>query len=120
MSTGQKAVQIARNRGFTPSTLARAIGVTVQTVQQWESGETNPSNKRLPRLANVLKVSPGAFFDESTHIDSIDARAVAEPCAEYTALTHDEKALVKTYRHLTGKEKLILKTIIDALAAKTK
>lgn len=47
------------NAGKTVSEVARACGVTVQAVYQWESGETNPTAANLVRLAGMYACDAG-------------------------------------------------------------
>lgn len=38
------------------------MGVSEQTVRQWERGRKFPHLRKLPRLGEVLGVQPGSFF----------------------------------------------------------
>ena len=38
--------------------LAKLVGVSYQTVQQWENGKSAPKRTRLERVASVLGVTP--------------------------------------------------------------
>ncbi|WP_060538593.1 helix-turn-helix domain-containing protein [Pseudomonas sp. NBRC 111125] len=54
------ATRIAEARkvlGFNQSELARALGVSPQAVQSWESGKARPKGDRLDRLAATLEKS---------------------------------------------------------------
>lgn len=44
-------------RGLSQSELARSLGVSAQSVQQWESGRTEPKPKRVKEIADSLGVS---------------------------------------------------------------
>ncbi|MEM8926348.1 MAG: Scr1 family TA system antitoxin-like transcriptional regulator [Actinomycetota bacterium] len=60
--TGLRARFAERRRrgGFTQETLARAIGVTAQTVASWERGKSDPSNRHRVPMADQL----GLTLDE--------------------------------------------------------
>lgn len=47
------------NAGKTVAEVARACGVTVQAVYQWESGETRPTATNLVRLAGMYACDAG-------------------------------------------------------------
>lgn len=51
--------------GKTVSEVARACGVTVQSVYQWESGETNPTAKNLVRLAGMYACNAGDLLADT-------------------------------------------------------
>lgn len=44
--------------GISQSELARQVGVTAQTVQQWESGQTSPRRHRVQSIAIALGTTP--------------------------------------------------------------
>lgn len=51
-----------RRAGLTQDQLADAMDVAKQTVKDWENGRKLPYLDRLPHLAAILKVDPGALF----------------------------------------------------------
>lgn len=44
--------------GLNQSELARALGVSPQTVQQWEAGDTSPRKKKVEAMKSILGVEP--------------------------------------------------------------
>lgn len=51
-------IYTARSRlGFSQEQVAEEMGVTYQSVQQWESGKATPRGYRLEKLANLLKTN---------------------------------------------------------------
>lgn len=51
-----RIAQAREHKGLNQSELARAMGVTPQAVQNWESGKASPRGTRLTELAKVLGV----------------------------------------------------------------
>jgi transcriptional regulator with XRE-family HTH domain len=49
--------------GLSQPALAKKLGVSFQAVQKYESGAIRTSASRLYETAQVLKVSPGFFFE---------------------------------------------------------
>ncbi len=43
------------SRGLTQEQLAREVSVSRSTVAMWESGKSNPTAKKMPKLASVLE-----------------------------------------------------------------
>jgi transcriptional regulator with XRE-family HTH domain len=51
---GARLAEIRRRCGLTQRQLAKAVGVELTTVQNWERGRTRLPAKRLAALANAL------------------------------------------------------------------
>lgn len=58
MSMSDRIREAREAKGLSQSELARRLGVTPQTVQQWEAAGTGPKRSRLPDLGKELDVSP--------------------------------------------------------------
>jgi transcriptional regulator with XRE-family HTH domain len=52
--------------GFSQTELGNAVGVTFQQVQKYEKGANRVGAGRLQQIANVLKVRPDFFFEETS------------------------------------------------------
>ena len=62
------SVRIRQRRmllGISQTSLARAVGVTFQQIQKYESGRNRISAGRLHQIAGALKLSVSEFFDEA-------------------------------------------------------
>ena len=55
---GARLAEVRRRCGLTQRHLAKAIGVQLTTVQNWERGRTGLPAKRLATLANALHCQP--------------------------------------------------------------
>ena len=55
---GHRIRAAREQRGLSQEELAVSVGVTGQSIQQWESGKTTPRHTRMRKLATVLKTSP--------------------------------------------------------------
>jgi transcriptional regulator with XRE-family HTH domain len=51
----EKVKSLRKTKGWTQETLARHLGVTLNTVQRWEMGKTKPSPLAVEKLQNLLK-----------------------------------------------------------------
>jgi len=49
---------VRRHEDITGPEMARALGVSSETVRSWEAGETRPRQTLLGRLADYLGVNP--------------------------------------------------------------
>ena len=48
---------LRKHRGYTQTTLGKAVGATKGTVSTWETGSRNPSIPTLIKLADLLNCS---------------------------------------------------------------
>lgn len=56
-------LETSRNlMGLTPEALGRRIGVSGQTIRNWESGLREPKASNLSALANLFRISPLSFW----------------------------------------------------------
>jgi len=55
---GARLAEVRRRCGLTQRQLAKAVGVQLTTVQNWERGRTGLPAKRLAALANALHCQP--------------------------------------------------------------
>lgn len=65
-STGLKIAAAREAKGWNQSELGRALGVTPQSVQAWESGRNTPRPKRLQEIAAALGVSTAYLMGEDS------------------------------------------------------
>lgn len=65
MKTGDALKNARVGAGMTQAELARRLGVTPQTVSQYERGRINPKFETLKRMADAMDVSVDSLLDES-------------------------------------------------------
>lgn len=95
METINDRIRIAREKkGLNQSELAVAIGVTPQTVQQWEALKTSPRQKKIDALANVLAVTSDWLL---TGRDS----PTPQTAENEEALSRKERILLELFRDAT-------------------
>ena len=74
---GDAVRRVRVERGLTQNDLAKALGLSYQQVQKYETGANRISAGKLYELATVLKVDPHSFFDGL----DLPKRAPATPAA---------------------------------------
>ena len=57
MNLGEKILELRKKKGFSQEELGDRIGVTRQTISNWELGETSPNPEQLKKLSKVLNIS---------------------------------------------------------------
>ena len=68
VAMGRRIAEFREKRGLNQSDLAKALGIKVQSVQQWENGQTQPRPEKLPEIAAVLECSVHALTsDDAEH-----------------------------------------------------
>lgn len=54
---GKKLVQFRKNKGLSQEELAEDVGVTRQTISNWELNETAPDLKQAQKLGEIFNIS---------------------------------------------------------------
>ena len=67
--------------GLSQSELAERIGVTFQQVQKYEKGMNRVGAGRLTKIARVLNVAVGSFFDGRQEIEQVALQGFDSPLA---------------------------------------
>jgi transcriptional regulator with XRE-family HTH domain len=67
--------------GLSQSELAERIGVTFQQVQKYEKGANRVGAGRLTKIARVLNVPVGSFFDGREEIEQVAQKGMEAPLA---------------------------------------
>lgn len=98
MSIGETIREARMRKGWNQSELARAVGVSPQSVQQWEYGHTAPTRRHWPKVARALEL------DESL-----------TGWSEYDEILILLKAMSETHRQLL---KEIARALINAKRGK--
>ena len=65
MNFGNRLLNLRKKKNISQETLADKIGVTRQTISNWEMNITTPSIVDLINIANVLEINYNELLDES-------------------------------------------------------
>lgn len=60
----KKLKTIRQRKGLSQTELAHAVGVSQNTISQWESGNRSPSISMLKRLAFVLECTADILLED--------------------------------------------------------
>lgn len=88
-----------REKNLTQETLAEFLGVTFQSVSNWERGESYPDITILPEIASFFKVSIEELLGVNTAENEAEIKKLIE---EHDNLT-DDKLIKKSIYHLKDK-----------------
>lgn len=101
MRLNDKLYKLRKEKGLTQSDLADKLGVSRQSVSNWEVGSVVPSTKRLKDLSHLYEVPLDHLLDENSVEDQVDGLpegvtlseaeetgTVAEPISERTEKRH--------------------------------
>jgi transcriptional regulator with XRE-family HTH domain len=58
-------------KGFSVKYLAEKFGITSQSVEKWEKGETMPTGKKIPVIAEILGVTPNQLLESEAVMDKL-------------------------------------------------
>ena len=104
MSFGQRLRERRKELGLSQGELAKALGVSLSAVSNYENGLNAMREDVLLRLFRVLEIEPNYLYQ-----DSFTGRAFH--CSA------DEQSLVKKYRGLRTTGRQTLHAVADALGA---
>ena len=62
MSIGNNIKRLRESKGMTQYALSKAIGVSQQSIDQWERGLSNPRKKNMDKIAGLFNVTPNELF----------------------------------------------------------
>lgn len=68
MKLHEKLYILRKKNGYTQTELAEVLGVTRQSISNWELGTIQPSTSRIKKLSELYSVSFETFFDEDIEI----------------------------------------------------
>ena len=63
MNLGDNILKLRKEKGFSQEKLAEKVGVTRQTISNWELDETQPTPGQLKKLSKIFKVSIDKLLD---------------------------------------------------------
>lgn len=69
MAIGNKIVELRKKYNFTQEKLAEKIGVSRQTLSNWESDITSPNLAEAGTLSKILKISLDELVDNDIEIE---------------------------------------------------
>ncbi len=104
---GRKIKSYRQKAGLTQEKLAEILGVTVQQVQNYESGRTTLNVDNLQKICSALNASPVDIFVDSS--------------SDLYYLSQDEKSVLGKFRLIKDSDKInCIRTLLDALATSSK
>lgn len=119
MTTGERIKFARKEAGLTQKELGGRLGITYQTVAQWENNLRNPKYDTLRRIADALDItidylwgftdSPDTRIATQGDIDKFDGEIVLT--AEN--LSKSEAEMIEKFKRLPPEERTRISTIID-------
>lgn len=72
---GKKLAEIRENNGLTKSELGKRLGVSCQTISNYENGNTTPSDESVDKICMILKVNKGDIEIQDVGYNFMDQRS---------------------------------------------
>lgn len=66
MKFGDKLSQLRKEKGLSQEELATKLNVTIQTISEWELGQSKPDTNKLTEISNLLNVDINQLIDNET------------------------------------------------------
>lgn len=92
-------------RGWTQEQLAIEMDTTQQTIQRWESGQTDPKASIIKDMSRILGITVSFIMNAET-----------DKSSESQVLSDDEQELLKAYRTLSMDSRNAVMVVAHALA----
>ena len=99
---------LRREKGISQQTLADAIGMSQQSVNQYENHSIEPDIHTLKQMADYFKTSIDYIVGHTDIKDPFDNTAAYH-------LSSDEAELITQYRALSPKERACVTQVIETL-----
>jgi len=129
LSTLDKILYLLKTKGISEKEFTELLGVNKSTVSEWKSGKIKSYNKKLPKIAKILNVSPEYLLSDSnselksnhettkknnkpTAIESKNLMDINVNNRIDMYLTEEEKILLDNYRKLNHKGKTRVNSFI--------
>jgi len=104
MSFGQRLRERRKELGYSQGDLAKALGVSLSAVSNYENGQNAMREDVLLRLFRVLDIEPNYLYQDAFS-------------GKHFTCTVEEERLVRTYRALRTPGRQTLRAMADALTA---
>ncbi len=102
MSLPARLIQLRKDKGLTQQAMAEAIGIHVNSLKKYESGQTQPSLEVIKKIATALHISTDFLLFE-----------------EHERGPNDELVLqFEAISELSSDEQHIVKEVLDSLIIK--
>ena len=88
--------------GWTQEQLAEAVGTTQQTIQRWETGQTDPQCSKIKAISRILGVTV-------SYLMGMDDVGQQQP-----TLTPDERRLLSFYRLTDERGRLVIMSVAES------
>ena len=76
MTLGQKITELRKTKGLTQEGLSEIIGVSRQTIANWEADSTNPDINQAKAIAETFKVSLDDLLSMEVDVEAKEDRSV--------------------------------------------
>lgn len=82
MKLGENILNLRKERKFSQEELSEKIGVTRQTISNWELGETQPTPEQLKKISKIFNVSVDKLLDNEIENELVEKISNTEKLAE--------------------------------------
>ena len=96
--------KLIRENNLTQETLAEFLGVTFQSVSNWERGESYPDITMLPEIAGFFKVSIEELLGVNKAEDEKELKRTSDALLRRGFSWGDVKVALKGFTELLGEE----------------
>lgn len=116
MTCGETIRQLREKKGISQSDLAKAVGYkTRSSIAKIETGDSDPSQKMLVKIANVLEVSPGELIRDNVAFDVTNTVSAVLKANEVTPMSDARKNLLRLLNNVPEDKIDLLARIVQSV-----
>lgn len=116
MTCGETIRQLREKKGISQSDLAKAVGYkTRSSIAKIETGDSDPSQKMLVKIANVLEVSPGELIRDNVAFDVTNTVNAVLKANEVTPMSDARKNLLRLLNNVPEDKIDLLARIVQSV-----
>lgn len=82
MTLGEKIIELRKKRNLTQEKLADQVGVSRQTLSNWESNITSPDINQAKKLATIFKISLDDLTNNKTEVKCSNKKSILDHLLE--------------------------------------
>ena len=124
MNFGNNLFQARKKTGLSQETVAEKLGISIQTISKWETGESLPDIYQAKKLAKLYKLSLDELIDFNIDINEIEevikgTNEEAEAKINWTTTWSKKYPVLATYPHKVdiAKYSVIIRKMLDSISS---
>lgn len=111
---GERIKKQRKLKGFTQKELAEKSGISISSIEKYESGRLNPSFKNAERIANVLNMGISYFYPAENYCELglTEIEKQENEIKEYKKILQEKDEIIETQKEMIKRYEGIIDKIL--------